>query len=50
MEKTAFTAEELFYEHIKEQVAENAEQVPEYNTIRNSGHNGGDFVFIRVKH
>jgi hypothetical protein len=43
-----FTAEELFFEHIKERVAGNAEQVPEYNTIRNSGHDGGDFVFTRV--
>ena len=46
---SAFTAQELFYEHIKEQVAGNAEQVPEYSTIKNSGHNGGDFVFIRKK-
>jgi TRAP-type mannitol/chloroaromatic compound transport system substrate-binding protein len=43
-----FTAEELFFKHIKERVAGNAEQVPEYNTIRNSGHDGGDFVFTRV--
>jgi TRAP-type mannitol/chloroaromatic compound transport system substrate-binding protein len=43
-----FTAEELFFEHIRERVAGNAEQVPEYNTIRNSGHDGGDFVFTRV--
>ena len=43
-----FTAEELFFRHIKERVAGNAEQVPEYNTIRNSGHVGGDFIFTRV--
>jgi TRAP-type mannitol/chloroaromatic compound transport system substrate-binding protein len=47
MDKKQFTAEELFFEHIKERVAGNAEQVPEYNTIRNSGHDGGDFVFTR---
>ncbi|UCH22901.1 MAG: caspase family protein [Deltaproteobacteria bacterium] len=49
MEKDIFTAEELFYEHVKERVAGNADQTPEYNIIRNSGHDGGDFVFRRVK-
>jgi hypothetical protein len=49
MEKDVFTAEELFYEHVKERVAGNADQIPEYNIIRNSGHDGGDFVFRRVK-
>lgn len=48
IDKKMFTAEELFFEHIKERVAGNAEQVPEYNTIRNSGHDGGDFVFRRA--
>jgi hypothetical protein len=47
MDKKVFTASELFYSHIREQVAGNAEQVPEYNIIRNSGHSGGDFVFVR---
>ena len=42
-----FTAEQLFYDHIKETVAGSAEQVPEYNIIKNSGHKGGDFVFIK---
>jgi len=42
-----FTAEQLFYSSIKESVAGNAEQVPEYNIIKNSGHKGGDFVFVR---
>lgn len=45
MEKEMFTAEELFYAHVKERVAGNAEQIPEYNIIRNSGHDGGDFIF-----
>ena len=49
MDKSTFTAEELFFEHIKESVAGNSEQVPQYDTIRNSGHDGGDFVFQRVK-
>ena len=47
MEKKTFSAEELFYDHIKERVAGNADQTPEYNIIRNSGHDGGDFVFKR---
>jgi hypothetical protein len=47
MSTSVFTAEELFYETIKERVAGNALQTPEYHTIRNSGHNGGDFVFIK---
>ncbi len=44
---SAFTAEQLFHDHIKERVAGSAEQVPEYNIIKNSGHQGGDFVFIK---
>ena len=50
MEKSIFSAEELFYDHIKERVAGNADQTTEYNIIRNSGHDGGDFVFKRIKH
>jgi hypothetical protein len=42
-----FTAEELYYKYIKELVAGGSEQTPEYSIIRNSGHGGGDFVFIR---
>ncbi len=49
MELKSFTAEEFFVEYIKEQVAGSADQVPEYNTIRNSGHKGGDFVFRRME-
>ncbi len=48
MEQSEFTAEELFYKHVKERVAGNSEQTPEYNIIRNSGHDGGDFVFNRI--
>jgi ankyrin repeat protein len=43
-----FTAEELYYRHIKEMVAGGSDQTPEYNIIRNSGHEGGDFVFRRI--
>lgn len=49
MESNIFTAEELFYEHIKEIVAGSSEQIPEYNTIRNSGHKGGDFIFRKIQ-
>jgi len=50
MDRRTFTAEELFYEYIKERVAGKSDQVPEYNTIKNSGHEGGDFIFeIRNK-
>lgn len=47
MEEGMFSTEELFYKFIKERVAGKAEQIPEYSIIRNSGHNGGDFVFKR---
>jgi hypothetical protein len=40
-----FTAEELYIRYIKEMVVGSADQTPEYNIIRNSGHEGGDFVF-----
>jgi hypothetical protein len=43
-----FTAEQLFTQ-IKEQVAARARQVPSYNPIRDSLHEGGDFVFIRAR-
>lgn len=42
-----FTAEEFYFDHIKERVAGNAQQTPEYNPIRKSGHDGGDFIFRR---
>jgi len=47
VQEDVFTAEQLFHGYIKESVAGSAEQVPEYNIIKNSGHQGGDFVFIR---
>ena len=45
MDLGEFTAEELYIQYIKEMVAGSSEQTPEYNIIRNSGHEGGDFVF-----
>jgi formylglycine-generating enzyme required for sulfatase activity len=45
----SFTAEELFHGRIKAIVAGKADQVPVYSDIRNSGHEGGDFVFQLAK-
>jgi len=42
-----FTAEELFV-HVKESVGGRSRQTPTYNPIRDSGHDGGDFVFFRA--
>ncbi len=42
-----FTASELFQRYVQESVAGGAEQTPEYNPLRNSGHDSGDFVFMR---
>ena len=47
MDLNGFTAEELYIQYIKEMVAGSSDQTPEYNIIRNSGHEGGDFVFKR---
>ena len=49
MDLDEFTAEELYIQYIKEMVAGSSDQTPEYNIIRNSGHEGGDFVFKRKK-
>jgi len=47
IDEKVFTADELFYGVMRERVIGKAEQTPQYNNIRNSGHEGGDFVFIR---
>lgn len=44
-----FTAEELVTRQIKEPVAGRSSQTPEYKVIRNSGHDGGDFVFEKIR-
>ena len=44
-----FTASELFVEYVLGPVAGRAGRVPAYNPLRNSGHEGGDFVFTRIK-
>lgn len=48
-DRDVFTAEELHTNHIRESVAGRTPQTPEYKTIRNSGHEGGDFIFVRRK-
>ena len=47
MDGDVFTAEELFHTSIRISVAGRSEQTPQYNPIRNSGHDDGDFVFDR---
>ena len=42
-----FTAGELLTNKVREAVAGRAEQTPEYKIIRNSGHDSGDFIFIK---
>lgn len=49
MSERVFTADELFHQFIKEQVGGKSDQTPEYNPLRNSGHESGDFVFVRVR-
>ncbi len=43
---SAFTAAALF-QKVQPRVAGRSEQLPQYNLIRNSGHNFGDFIFSR---
>lgn len=49
MGEDRFTAEELFYQYIREPVAGKTHQTPQYNPIINSGHDSGDFVFMRTR-
>jgi hypothetical protein len=49
MDKAQFTAAELFRTYIEESVAGRAQQTPEYNPLRNSGHESGDFIFVKLK-
>lgn len=44
-----FTAQELFAEYIGVSVAGRSQQTPQYVPIRNSGHDNGDFVFVRKR-
>jgi uncharacterized caspase-like protein len=47
MEQNIFTGAELFRDYVQESVAGRANQTPEYSPLRNSGHDSGDFVFVR---
>ena len=49
IDRPQFTAAELFRDYVEESVAGGAQQTPEYNPLRNSGHEAGDFVFSKVK-
>jgi hypothetical protein len=46
-EEPEFTAIDIFYSSIRRQVAGGSSQLPEYSTLRNSGDDDGDFVFVR---
>ncbi len=37
------------FSQLREQVVANADQTPEYKKIQKAGHEGGDFVFVRVR-
>jgi hypothetical protein len=43
--QSAFTAEELFKNYIKEPVKFGSDQTPQFQPIHKSGHEAGDFVF-----
>ena len=49
IDKPRFTAAELFRFYVEEPVAGRAQQTPEYNPLRNSGHESGDFVFVKLR-
>jgi hypothetical protein len=42
-----FTASDLFYGSVRQQVAGKSDQLPQYSVIRNSSHDEGDFVFMK---
>ena len=44
--QSVFTASDLFYGSVRQQVAGKSDQVPQYSVIRNSNHDEGDFVFL----
>ena len=47
IDRSIFVAEELFQGQILERVAGQSDQLPQFQVIRNSGHEGGDFLFVR---
>lgn len=48
MEHEAFSARELFDGYILNAVTANADQEPQYRPLEKVGHEGGDFVFVRM--
>jgi len=48
MDQDVFTAADLFGNFVQPRVGGGSRQLPEYNPIRNSGHESGDFVFARA--
>jgi hypothetical protein len=44
---SVFPAEGVFDEYIQVSVAGRSDQTPQYSPVRNSGHDYGDFVFVR---
>jgi formylglycine-generating enzyme required for sulfatase activity len=46
MNEASFTALTLFDRYVRESVIGGSQQVPLYQMIQNSGHEGGDFVFF----
>ncbi len=48
MDHDAFSARELFDAYILQQVSANADQEPQYRPLEKVGHEGGDFVFVKV--
>jgi hypothetical protein len=46
--RESVSAEQLFYKYIRESVIGNARQSPQHQILRDSGHDGGEFVFFRT--
>ena len=49
MDGPRFAASELFVEYVLSPVAGSSGRIPVYNPLRDSGHEGGDFVFTRIR-
>jgi hypothetical protein len=47
MDRDIFVGLDLFRDFIAQEVSGKSKQTPEYNAIRDSGHESGDFIFIR---
>jgi uncharacterized caspase-like protein len=48
-DRDVFTAGELYTDFINQAVAGKSNQTPEYSPLRNSGHESGDFIFVRKR-